>query len=62
MGSIESHHGVPYVKIKGFGIPSRGPGLWKLNNQLLQDKTYIAEINDMIPKWTMDAKLIFLET
>ena len=51
-----SDHGVPYVKIKGFGIPSRGPGLWKLNNQLLQDKTYIAEINDMIPKWTMDAE------
>ena len=22
-----SDHGIPYIKIQGFGIPSRGPGL-----------------------------------
>ena len=30
-----SDHGIPFLKIEGFGIPSRGPGIWKFNNQLL---------------------------
>lgn len=24
-----SDHGVPFIKIKGHGIPTRGPGVWK---------------------------------
>ena len=32
-----SDHGIPYVKISGFGIPSSGPGIWKFNNKLLED-------------------------
>ena len=46
-----SDHGIPYVKIKGYGIPTRGPGIWKMNNLLLQDKTYVSEMKTEIPKW-----------
>ena len=50
-----SDHGIPYVKIVGFGIPSRGPGLWKFNNQLLSDSSFISDMNDKIPEWTAEA-------
>ena len=50
-----SDHGIPYVKIVGFGIPSRGPGIWKLNNQLLSDSDYLSEMKVNIPKWLTEA-------
>ena len=51
-----SDHGIPYVKIAGFGIPSRGPGLWKFNNQLLEDSQFVAEVKEKIPLWTAEAE------
>jgi hypothetical protein len=42
--------------VSGFGIPSRGPGLWKFNNQLLEDAKFVAEINEKIPTWTIEAE------
>ena len=50
-----SDHGIPYVKIRVFGIPSIGPGLWKLNNQLLTDSDYVSEMGVNIPKWLNEA-------
>ena len=46
-----SDHGIPFVKIQGFGIPSRGPGLWKFNNQLLLDQSFVSELKEQLPKW-----------
>ena len=46
-----SDHGIPFVKLKGFGIPSRGPGLWKFNNQLLSDKSVVSELKEQLPNW-----------
>ena len=51
-----SDHGIPFVKIQGFGIPSRGPGLWKLNNQLLLDQSYISELKEHLPKWIIEGE------
>ena len=51
-----SDHGIPFVKIAGFGIPSRGPGLWKFNNQLLLDSSFASEMKDKIPQWTNEAQ------
>ena len=51
-----SDHGISYVKIVGFGIPSRGPGLWKFNNQLLSDSCFVSEMKDKIPQWTTEAE------
>ena len=50
-----SDHGIPYVKIMGFGIPSRGPGIWKFNNQLLEEPDFVSEMRDNIPKWLAEA-------
>ena len=52
-----SDHGIPFVKISGFGIPSRGPGIWKFNNLLLKDQCFTAEIKDKIPAWTLEAEV-----
>ena len=51
-----SDHGIPYVHITGFGIPSRGPGLWKFNNQLLEDPSFVAELKPKISLWTTEAE------
>ena len=51
-----SDHGIPYVRIKGYGIPSRGPGLWKLNNQLLKDNDYVDQMNAKIRRWIKEAE------
>ena len=51
-----SDHGISYVKIVGFGIPSRGPGLWKFSNQLLSDPSFLSEMKDKIPQWTNEAE------
>ena len=51
-----SDHGIPYVKISGFGIPSRGPGIWKFNNNLLKDLTFRTEMQTKIPIWTLEAE------
>ena len=51
-----SDHGIPYVKIKGYGVPSRGPGVWKLNNALLNEKSYVAEMKEQLPLWITEAE------
>ena len=50
-----SDHGIPYVKIMGFAIPSRGPGIWKLNNQLLSNSDFVSEMRVNIPLWLSEA-------
>ena len=51
-----SDHGIPFVKLKGLGIPSRGPGLWKFNNQLLNDQSFISEMKELLPNWVNEAE------
>ena len=51
-----SDHGIPFVRIKGFDIPSKGPGIWKLNNQLLLDPGYVVELRNNIKKWELEAE------
>ena len=51
-----SDHGIPFIKIAGFGIPSRGPGIWKFNNNLLTDSGFVSEMKENIPKWILEAE------
>ena len=51
-----SDHGIPYLRIVGFGIPSRGPGIWKFNNQLLTDSGFVSEIKTKIPEWIQESE------
>jgi exonuclease III len=60
-GIIPSHktcsdHGIPYVRIKGYGIPTKGPGVWKLNNTLLSEPSYVAEMKEKLPIWISEAE------
>lgn len=51
-----SDHGIPFIKIAGFGIPSRGPGIWKFNNNLLNDSGFVSEMKENIPQWIFEAE------
>ena len=51
-----SDHGIPYIKIQGYGIPSRGPGIWKFNNSLLKDSTFVSEVKNQLPTWTREGE------
>ena len=51
-----SDHGIPFIKIVGFGIPSRGPGVWKFNNSLLTDPSFVSELKEKIPQWNFEAE------
>ena len=49
-------HGIPYLRIVGFGIPSRGPGIWKFNKQLSTDSGFMCEIKIKIPEWIQESE------
>ena len=51
-----SDHGIPFIKIQGFGIPSRGPGIWKFNNQLLEDPLFVSELKNQLPNWIIEGE------
>ena len=51
-----SDHGIPFLKIEGFGIPSKGPGIWKFNNQLLADSGFVSEMKENINRWIIEAE------
>ena len=51
-----SDHGIPFIHIKGFGIPTRGPGVWKFNNALLAENDFVFEMNKNLPIWIAEAK------
>jgi hypothetical protein len=52
-----SDHGIPFITIWGFGIPSRGPDIWKFNNKLLEDESFKTEMQNKIPIWTLEAEI-----
>ena len=47
---------IPYVHIKGFGVPTRGPGIWKLNNHLLTFEEYVHDLKEKIPQFILEAE------
>ena len=51
-----SDHGIPFIKIEGIGIPTRDPGIWKFNNQLLSDTGFVSEMKEKIPEWINEAE------
>ena len=50
-----SDHGIPFIKIEGFGIPTRDRGIWKFSNQLLSDTGFVSEMEEKIPEWISEA-------
>ena len=51
-----SDHGIPFITIKGYSVPTRGPGVWKLNNSLLNEPEFVSEMKEKIPLWIKEAE------
>ena len=51
-----SDHGMPIIHLKGFGIQTRGPGVWKFNNASLEEAEFSYDINNNLPIWINEAK------
>ena len=51
-----SDHGIPYLRIMGHGVPSRGTGIWKFNNSLLNEQEFVQEMEKQIPSWIAEAE------
>ena len=56
-----SDHGIPFIKIEGFGIPTRDPGIWKFNNQLLSDTGFVSEMKEKYQNGYMKLRQISLK-
>lgn len=52
-----SDHGMPIIHIKGFGIQTRGPGIWKFNNALLEDTEFLFELKSKLQHWIDETKV-----
>ena len=51
-----SNHGIAYLRIRGYGIPTRGPGVWKFNNALLTEQDFVVQMRALIPKWIIESE------
>ena len=49
--SVRSDHSAIILNLSQLDKIERGPGLWKFNNSLLEDATYINELKNKITKW-----------
>ena len=56
-----SDHGIPFIKIEGFGIPTRDPGILKFNNQLLSDTGFVSEMKEKYQNGYMKLRQISLK-
>ena len=54
--SIKSDHSAIVLIINSIENQTRGPSLWKFNASLLEDKEYIALINNRYQIWTQEFK------
>ena len=37
-------------------MPTKGPGIWKFNNTLLNEQDFVAEMDVCIPNWIQEAE------
>ena len=51
-----SDHDLISLYIKGHNVPSRGPGIYKFNNELLTNETFVNDMRENIPIWIADAE------
>ena len=44
-------HSYAYLKLAFLSLPDRGPGVWKLNTPILQDKALSADVREFWLSW-----------
>jgi len=58
---LSDSYGPPYntyltIEFQDVDDKVKGPGLWKSNCSLLNDKQYVNEINCLFPSWLQEGK------
>ena len=56
ISAIKTDHSAIVIELQDVDDRAKGPGLWKLNCSLLNDKRYVEEINCLLPTWFQEGK------
>jgi len=56
ISAIETDHSATKIEFQDVDDKVKGPGFWKLNCSLLNDKQYVDEINCLLPSWLQEGK------
>ena len=54
--SIKTDHSAIVIEIQDSDEKVKGPGFWKLNCTLLNDKQYVNKLNCLLPTWLEEGK------
>ena len=56
ISAIKSDHSEIVIELQDVEDKMKGPGFWKLNRSLLNDKEYVKELNLLLPTWLRKGK------
>ena len=56
ISAITTDHSAIKIEFQDVDDKVKGPGFWKLNCSLLNDKQYVDEINCLLPSWLQEGK------
>ena len=56
ISSIKTDHSAIVIVFQDVDERVKGPGFWKLNCALLNDKQYVNELNCLLPAWLQEGK------
>ena len=56
ISAIKTDHSAITIEFQDVDDKVKGPGFWKLNCSLLNDKQYVDEINCLLPSWLQEGK------
>ena len=56
ISAIKTDHSAITIEFQDVDGKVKGPGFWKLNCSLLNDKQYVDEINCLLPSWLQEGK------
>ena len=51
ISAIKTDHSTIVIELQDVEDRVKGPGFWKLNYSLLNDKEYVNELNLLLPTW-----------
>ena len=56
ISAIKTDHSAIVIELQDVEDKVKGPGFWKLNCSLLNDKEYVNELNLLLPTWIQEGK------
>ena len=56
ISAMKTDHSATTIEFQDVDDKVEGPGFWKLNCSLLNDKQYVDEINCLLPSWLQEGK------